>query len=57
VLNAAFVFSEGSHTILLLPIFFGGIIGGDPVDEWECERAKRIEKIQGNRNEVVMRDC
>jgi deoxyribonuclease-1 len=29
----------------------------DPVDEWECERAKRIEKIQGNRNEVVMRDC
>ena len=30
---------------------------GDPVDKWECERAKRIEKIQGNRNEVVMRDC
>ena len=29
----------------------------DPVDQWECERAKRIEKIQGNRNEVVMRDC
>ena len=29
----------------------------DPVDEWECERAKRIEKIQGNRNEVVRRDC
>ena len=29
----------------------------DPVDEWECERAKRIEKIQGNMNEVVMRDC
>ena len=29
----------------------------DPVDEWECERAKRIEKIQGNVNEVVMRDC
>ena len=29
----------------------------DPVDEWECERAKRIEKIQGNRNDVVMRDC
>ena len=29
----------------------------DPVDEWECERTKRIEKIQGNRNEVVMRDC
>jgi len=29
----------------------------DPVDEWECERAKRIEKIQGNMNEVVVRDC
>jgi deoxyribonuclease I len=29
----------------------------DPVDEWECERSKRIEKIQGNRNEVVMRSC
>ncbi len=29
----------------------------DPVDEWECERAKRIEKIQGNRSEIVMRSC
>ena len=29
----------------------------DPVDQWECERARRIEKIQGNRNEVVIRDC
>ena len=29
----------------------------DPVDKWECERAKRIENIQGNRNELVMRDC
>ena len=29
----------------------------DPVDEWECERAKRIEKIQGNRNDVVMGRC
>ena len=29
----------------------------DPVDEWECERAKKIEKIQGNRNEVVMAEC
>jgi len=28
-----------------------------PVDERECERAKRIEKIQGIRNEVVMKDC
>jgi len=29
----------------------------DPVDEWECERAKRIENMQGNRNEVVLNDC
>ena len=29
----------------------------DPVDEWECERSKRIEKIQGSRNEVVMGRC
>ena len=29
----------------------------DPVDEWECERAKRIEKIQGNRNEIVLKKC
>ena len=29
----------------------------DPVDEWECERARRIERIQGNRNEVVVRNC
>ncbi len=29
----------------------------DPVDEWECERARRIEKIQGNRNEIVLRSC
>ena len=29
----------------------------DPVDQWECERARRIEKIQGNRNEVVMKSC
>jgi len=29
----------------------------DPVDDWECERAKRIENIQGNRNEVVLNDC
>ena len=28
VLNAAFVFPEGSQTILLLPVFFGGKIGG-----------------------------
>ena len=29
----------------------------DPVDVWECERARRIERIQGNRNEVVMKRC
>ena len=29
----------------------------DPVDDWECERARRIEKIQGSRNEVVMGNC
>lgn len=28
-----------------------------PVDEWECERALRIEKIQKNRNDVVMEQC
>jgi len=25
--------------------------------EWECERARRIERIQGNRNEVVISQC
>tara|TARA_Y100001934_G_C12210277_1_gene705668 strand:- start:211 stop:894 length:684 start_codon:yes stop_codon:yes gene_type:complete len=29
----------------------------DPVDEWECERARRIEKIQGNTNKVVLDKC
>ena len=29
----------------------------DPVDEWECERARRIEKIQGNHNEIVLDNC
>ena len=29
----------------------------DPVDEWECVRAKRIERIQGNRNEIVLGRC
>ena len=29
----------------------------DPVDQWECERARRIERIQGNRNEVVLENC
>ena len=28
-----------------------------PVDEWECIRAKRIEKIQGNANNIVNKRC
>ena len=28
-----------------------------PADEWGCERARRIEKIQGNRNEIVLDNC
>ena len=29
----------------------------DPVDEWECERARRIARIQGNTNQVVDQAC
>jgi len=29
----------------------------DPVDPWECERAKKIEKIQANSNIFVMKGC
>ncbi len=29
----------------------------DPVDQWECERCKRIERIQGNENRVVKERC
>lgn len=29
----------------------------DPVDEWECTRTKRIEKLQGNENTVVRNLC
>lgn len=29
----------------------------DPVDEWECERARRIERLQGNVNESVKNNC
>lgn len=29
----------------------------DPVDEWECERADRIARIQGNVNMVVREAC
>lgn len=28
-----------------------------PVDAWECERERRIEKIQGNHNPFVFRHC
>jgi len=29
----------------------------DPVDKWECRRARRIFRIQGNRNNFVMDAC
>ncbi len=29
----------------------------DPVDEWECERCKRIENCQGNQNLFVKTPC
>jgi len=29
----------------------------DPVDAWECERCKRIGKIQGNENPFVKKAC
>jgi len=29
----------------------------DPVDKWECERANRIEGIQGNENPIVKEQC
>ncbi len=29
----------------------------DPVDNWECKRARKIEKIQKNRNKFVMNQC
>ena len=28
-----------------------------PVDAWECERARRIQKLQGNRNRFVTERC
>jgi len=37
--------------------FFESWGQSDPVDDWGCERSKRIDRIQGNRNKVVMRDC
>jgi deoxyribonuclease I len=29
----------------------------DPVDTWECERAKRIQSAQGNDNPYVFKHC
>ncbi len=29
----------------------------DPVDQWECERARLVEQVQGNRNMIVVRAC
>ncbi|MFH1984745.1 MAG: endonuclease [Pseudomonadota bacterium] len=29
----------------------------DPVDEWECERARRIERLQGDENPFVKSQC
>lgn len=28
-----------------------------PPDEWECEREKRIARVQGNRNEITAKEC
>jgi len=29
----------------------------DPVDEWECERSRRVERVQGNPNTFVKEAC
>ena len=29
----------------------------DPVDKWECERCRRIERLQGNENTFVKDAC
>jgi endonuclease I len=29
----------------------------DPVDQWECERVKRVEGVQGNENGFVRFQC
>ena len=36
---------------------FNTWVRSDPVDQWECERTRRIEMIQGNRNEIVIGRC
>ena len=29
----------------------------DPIDNWECKRAKKIQAIQGNPNSVILKRC
>jgi deoxyribonuclease I len=29
----------------------------DPVDQWECERARLIEKVQRNENPFIKKGC
>ena len=29
----------------------------DPVDNWECKRAEKIFKIQGNLNQIITKRC
>jgi deoxyribonuclease-1 len=29
----------------------------DPVDKWECERARLVEKVQGNKNTILDKAC
>ncbi|SVC30834.1 uncharacterized protein METZ01_LOCUS283688, partial [marine metagenome] len=29
----------------------------DPVDQWECERARKIQKLQGNKNRILINLC
>jgi len=29
----------------------------DPVDKWECERGRRIKKLQGNKNPILNAAC
>jgi deoxyribonuclease-1 len=36
---------------------FAAWAAADPVDAWECERARLIEQAQGNVNEVVASAC
>ena len=28
-----------------------------PVEQWECQRAKRIQNIQGNENMILKQSC